>query len=90
MVIPAPTEEETKKEEVTAKDEETTKAEESKKNEETSKDDTKVNDTTTAASPDSVPSTGDNFSIMVFVVLALISTGALGIVATTDKKKRRV
>lgn len=53
------------------------------------KDDTKTDDTTAAGSPDSVPSTGDEFSVVVFVLLALASTGALGFVVTTDRKKRR-
>lgn len=64
--LPAPTEEETKKD-----------------------DTTKADDTTAAGSPDSVPSTGDNFSVVVFVLLALVSTGALGMVVTSDRKKRR-
>lgn len=52
-------------------------------------DDTKKDDTTAAGSPDSVPSTGDEFSVTVFAVLALLSTGVLGVAITSDRKKRR-
>lgn len=59
------------------------------KEDDNKKDDTKKDDTTAAGSPDSVPSTGDEFSVTVFAVLALLSTGVLGVAITSDRKKRR-